>query len=220
MVRFLLTIIASTSLSAYAQPSGACKKLHAIHPDPKSFRQAFAPALITGASVSNDFGGIKSPAKRVLEQFGARYDQAAFPHEPSEKILELLSNLKGKRRYRTLIAVDLFFWDPEKGSAGSCEKGHVTQVIASLRERSRQLVLARIPKLLARGNKECMDLINGELETACTPDAGCRLAPDIPLDGSAGGADTLLQSDHLHLSDAGSALGGESVCAALLRFSN
>jgi hypothetical protein len=220
MNRIWMTLLGTLVIcnSAWAGEPSPCTRLHALYPEPGSFSKRFGTALITGASVSDDFGGVRSPGRRVLEAEKCGFVKKAYPHTPSEEILgHLHSEARGKS-FRSLIAIDLFFWDPEKGAKAACEPGHVEKIVRQLKRFSRFLILAKIPPELARGSSECVTLINRELESACVRGKGCFLAPPVPFDRYTGSAPPL-QEDGLHLSDAGAEFASHSVCSAFIGIS-
>ncbi|NDG84909.1 MAG: SGNH/GDSL hydrolase family protein [Proteobacteria bacterium] len=190
--------------------------MRALYHDAGSFDRAFGPAFITGASVSDDWNEVKSPGRRVLEMMGARFTKDAFPWSSSEEILEEINEKPPAARTKILIAIDLFFWDPDLGEDANCKPGYVDSVIHELRKHSDRLILAKIPVSLARGDAACVSLINEELEESCVPGNHCYLAPEPDFGGGANPA-KYFQPDHLHLSDEGSALAAESVCSTFLR---
>gem|GEM_PF-5301855 len=194
----------------------SCRQLKAIYHEPGSFSRAFGPAFITGASVSDDWNGVKSPGRKVLESMGARFTKGAYPWASSDEILDLIKEKPPAAGTKTLIAIDLFFWDPELGEEAACKPGYVDSVIHELRKYSSRLILAKIPVLLAQGDADCVSLINEELEESCVAGNHCYLAPEPDFGGGANPA-RYFQADRLHLSDAGSSLAAESICSTFLR---
>jgi hypothetical protein len=211
-VIWMLFLIASNARAAEPSP---CTRLRMLYPEPGSLSKSIGKTLITGASVSDDYGEVKSPGRRVLENHQSDFVKKAFPHTPSDTILDLLKSELGSKRFRTLIAIDLFFWDPEKGAKGACDPGHVEKILGRLKRFSRSIILAKIPRELARGPSDCVTLINRELESSCEKTPGCFLSPPAPFDRYTG-SEPPLQADGLHLSDAGSEFASQSVCVALL----
>ncbi|NDF15947.1 hypothetical protein EB061_11610, partial [bacterium] len=69
MNRIWMTLLGTLVIcnSAWAGEPSPCTRLHALYPEPGSFSKRFGTTLITGASVSDDFGGVRSPGRRVLE---------------------------------------------------------------------------------------------------------------------------------------------------------
>lgn len=213
-----LATAADCSLSRlpFKTSDNSCGQLKAIYHEPGSFNRAFGPAYITGASVSDDWSGVKSPGRRVLESMGATYKKNAVPWSSSDEILEEIKEKPPLPGTQTLIAIDLFFWDPSLGEDDACKPGYVDSVIHELRKYSNRIILAKIPVLLAKGNADCVNLINEEIEESCRPGNHCYLAPEPDFGGGANPA-RYFQADRLHLSEEGSALAAESVCATFLR---
>ncbi len=172
--------------------------------------------LITGASVSNNHNGVTNPAKRVADLMHVRSTNKSYSNTPSDLILNQLNTSRIRiKKYKSLVSVDLFFWDSVKGGTLNCKPGYVRSVLRKLRRISEHLFLAQIPLELAKGSKECVQMINEDLKLNCLASESCTLINPIQL-GNTEEARKLLQSDGLHLSNLGADAAMQNICEGFM----
>jgi hypothetical protein len=173
-------------------------------------RELFQKPLITGASVSANYG-TASPGRRAALRFTSESDiyTIAQGGTPGRLIALHLDHaaLKGRS---VIIAMDLFFWDSTLANPESSLRA-VESVIQKARSLSIPVLIGDIPELLP-GRQPAREIMNAQIHSLCTKERGCyvweldKLHRQVIQDGFLAIAGrqyrmSELVPDGLHLSD-------------------
>jgi hypothetical protein len=133
--------------------------------------QLFSKPLITGASVSANYG-TASPGRRAALRFTSEENVSTIARggTPGRETALRLDHSAFKGR-SLIIAIDLFFWDSTLADPVRSLDA-LTSVIRKARSFKIPLVLGDIPELLP-GRQPARAILNARIHALCQRDKGC-----------------------------------------------
>ena len=171
----LLFVVATTTASTATAASTTIK--NALNET--ELKQALQKPLITGASISANYGTI-SPSRRLALRHTTQ-DQIvtyAFGGRPGKDTAENLPKDFLKDR-TSVLAMDLFFWDSALPEARTSIKA-LQRLMEQVKAKKIPIVLGEIPDLLP-GHQPQREKLNSAIRQACETYDKCFLMPFIEL---------------------------------------
>lgn len=152
--------------------NAAALDLSAASFDPK---QILEKPLITGASVSADFG-TESPGKRLALRFTSPDKIKTIAHGGTPGVQTVAKLMETDFADRTsVIAIDLFFWDSVIGEQHEVVSA-LHRIVALSKRHDLPVVLGEIPELLPERQPNRIAL-NSAIDKACKEYSNCFVMP-------------------------------------------